>query len=84
MSPIFRMTSATWCGARRKRRAIRNKLDYSLLLDGLVAEREQGITIDVAWRYLDTPKRRLVLIDSPAMTNTPATWRAAQATLTLR
>ncbi len=41
------------------------KLDYSLLLDGLVAEREQGITIDVAWRYLDTPKRRLVLIDSP-------------------
>ena len=40
-------------------------LDYSLLLDGLVAEREQGITIDVAWRYLDTPKRRLVLIDSP-------------------
>ena len=42
-----------------------DKLDYSLLLDGLVAEREQGITIDVAWRYLDTPKRRLVLIDSP-------------------
>jgi bifunctional enzyme CysN/CysC len=41
------------------------KLDYSLLLDGLVAEREQGITIDVAWRYLDTEKRRVVLIDSP-------------------
>ncbi len=41
------------------------RLDYSLLLDGLVAEREQGITIDVAWRYLDSPKRRLVLIDSP-------------------
>ncbi len=41
------------------------KLDYSLLLDGLVAEREQGITIDVAWRYLDAPKRRVVLIDSP-------------------
>ena len=41
------------------------RLDYSLLLDGLIAEREQGITIDVAWRYLDTPKRRLVLIDSP-------------------
>ena len=41
------------------------KLDYSLLLDGLVAEREQGITIDVAWRYLDTPQRRFVLIDSP-------------------
>ncbi|MGO9172190.1 MAG: sulfate adenylyltransferase subunit 1 [Rhodomicrobium sp.] len=42
-----------------------DRLDYSLLLDGLAAEREQGITIDVAWRYLDTPKRRLVLIDSP-------------------
>ena len=40
-------------------------LDYSLLLDGLVAEREQGITIDVAWRYLDTLQRRFVLIDSP-------------------
>ncbi len=40
-------------------------LDYSLLLDGLAAEREQGITIDIAWRYLDTRKHRLVLIDSP-------------------
>ncbi len=35
------------------------------MLDGLVAEREQGITIDIAWRYLDTEKRRVVLIDSP-------------------
>ncbi len=42
-----------------------DKLDYSLLLDGLVAEREQGITIDIAWRYLDTENRRVVLIDSP-------------------
>ncbi len=42
-----------------------DKLDYSLLLDGLVAEREQGITIDIAWRYLDTGYRRAVLIDSP-------------------
>jgi bifunctional enzyme CysN/CysC len=54
----------------RVRRAARaagdpDKLDYSLLLDGLVAEREQGITIDIAWRYLDTEKRRVVLIDSP-------------------
>jgi bifunctional enzyme CysN/CysC len=39
--------------------------DFSLLVDGLVAEREQGITIDVAWRYFDTPGRRLVVIDSP-------------------
>ena len=39
--------------------------DFSLLVDGLAAEREQGITIDIAWRYLDTPARRLVIIDSP-------------------
>ncbi len=39
--------------------------DFSLLVDGLAAEREQGITIDIAWRYVDTPARRLVIIDSP-------------------
>ena len=39
--------------------------DFSLLVDGLVAEREQGITIDIAWRYFDTPNRRFVVIDSP-------------------
>jgi bifunctional enzyme CysN/CysC len=39
--------------------------DFSRLLDGLAAEREQGITIDVAWRYFDTQGRRLVIIDSP-------------------
>jgi bifunctional enzyme CysN/CysC len=40
-------------------------VDFSLLVDGLSAEREQGITIDIAWRYLDTGPRRLVMIDSP-------------------
>ena len=39
--------------------------DFSMLLDGLVAEREQGITIDIAWKYFDTETRRFVLIDSP-------------------
>jgi bifunctional enzyme CysN/CysC len=39
--------------------------DFSLLMDGLVAEREQGITIDIAWRYFDTEHRRFVVIDSP-------------------
>lgn len=39
--------------------------DYSLLVDGLVAEREQGITIDIAWRYFDSDTRRIVIIDSP-------------------
>ena len=40
-------------------------LDYSLLVDGLIAEREQGITIDIAWRTFDTAERRFVIIDSP-------------------
>jgi bifunctional enzyme CysN/CysC len=39
--------------------------DLSLLVDGLAAEREQGITIDIAWRYFDTDTRRFVIIDSP-------------------
>lgn len=39
--------------------------DFSLLVDGLAAEREQGITIDIAWRYFDTERRRFVVIDSP-------------------
>ena len=39
--------------------------DFSLLLDGLQAEREQGITIDIAWRYFETPGRRFIIIDSP-------------------
>ena len=41
------------------------KIDFSLLLDGLQAEREQGITIDIAWRYFETPSRRFIIIDSP-------------------
>jgi bifunctional enzyme CysN/CysC len=39
--------------------------DYALLVDGLSAEREQGITIDVAYRFLTTPHRRLILADTP-------------------
>ncbi|MBJ7534356.1 50S ribosome-binding GTPase [Rhodomicrobium vannielii ATCC 17100] len=39
--------------------------DFSRLVDGLVAEQEQGITIDIAWHYFDTPHRRVVIIDSP-------------------
>jgi sulfate adenylyltransferase subunit 1 len=39
--------------------------DLSLLVDGLRAEREQGITIDVAYRYFSTPKREFVLADTP-------------------
>ena len=39
--------------------------DYALLLDGLEAEREQGITIDVAWRYFGTDKRAFIVADCP-------------------
>ncbi len=40
-------------------------IDYSLLLDGLMAEREQGITIDVAYRYFNTEKRSFIVADTP-------------------
>ncbi len=40
-------------------------LDYALLLDGLEAEREQGITIDVAYRYFSTPRRSFIVADTP-------------------
>ena len=40
-------------------------IDYSLLLDGLMAEREQGITIDVAYRYFTTKKRNFIVADTP-------------------
>ncbi|WP_063892453.1 GTP-binding protein [Paenibacillus sp. Leaf72] len=41
------------------------KIDYSLLLDGLIAEREQGITIDVAYRYFTTDHRSFIVADTP-------------------
>ena len=41
------------------------EIDYALLLDGLKAEREQGITIDVAYRYFATSKRKFIIADTP-------------------
>src|SRR5258705_5416241 len=50
-------------------RSTRNKsdgsVDLALLTDGLRAEREQGITIDVAYRYFSTPKRKFIIADAP-------------------
>ncbi|MCX6985128.1 MAG: sulfate adenylyltransferase subunit CysN [Lentisphaerae bacterium] len=40
-------------------------IDFSLVTDGLKAEREQGITIDVAYRYFSTPKRKFIIADTP-------------------
>ena len=47
-----------------RRRGI-DGVDLSLLTDGLLAEREQGITIDVAYRYFATPKRKFIIADTP-------------------
>jgi bifunctional enzyme CysN/CysC len=47
------------------KRASGGAIDYAFLLDGLEAEREQGITIDVAYRYFTTPRRSFIVADSP-------------------
>src|SRR3981189_3540206 len=41
------------------------EIDLALLTDGLRAEREQGITIDVAYKYFSTPKRKFIIADTP-------------------
>jgi sulfate adenylyltransferase large subunit len=51
--------------AASERRGGEGTLDLALLTDGLRAEREQGITIDVAYRYFATPKRRFIIADCP-------------------
>lgn len=47
------------------KRGADDELDLSLLVDGLAAEREQGITIDVAYRYFSTDKRKFIIADTP-------------------
>ena len=49
----------------RHKRTVGDMIDLSLLTDGLEAEREQGITIDVAYRYFATPKRKFIIADAP-------------------
>ena len=51
--------------AASARRNGEHALDLSLLTDGLRAEREQGITIDVAYRYFQTPQRKFIIADTP-------------------
>jgi bifunctional enzyme CysN/CysC len=50
---------------RDSKRLNREEVDLALLTDGLKAEREQGITIDVAYRYFSTPRRRFIIADTP-------------------
>jgi sulfate adenylyltransferase large subunit len=49
----------------RKHGTNAGRLDYALLVDGLAAEREQGITIDVAYRYFATERRKFIVADTP-------------------
>ncbi len=51
--------------AETSKRKGNDDIDLSLLTDGLRAEREQGITIDVAYRYFSTPKRKFIIADTP-------------------
>ena len=63
------LTTDQRAAIERSARTAAGTPDFSRLVDGLAAEREQGITIDIAWRYFDTAGdrrgRRLVIIDSP-------------------
>ena len=49
----------------KHKRVQAGQIDFALLTDGLEAEREQGITIDVAYRYFSTPQRKFIIADAP-------------------
>ena len=51
--------------AEKKYKRTEDTIDFSLLVDGLQAEREQGITIDVAYRYFSSEKRKFIIADTP-------------------
>lgn len=62
---IFDDQLATLERDSRKHGAVGEEIDFALLVDGLEAEREQGITIDVAYRYFSTEARAFIVADSP-------------------
>jgi len=62
---IFEDQLATLESDSRKHGTAGDGLDFALLVDGLEAEREQGITIDVAYRFFATPKRKFIVADTP-------------------
>src|SRR3954471_3636985 len=53
---------------RQSKNKEEGEIDLALLSDGLRAEREQGITIDVAYKYFSTPKRKFIIADAPGHT----------------
>jgi bifunctional enzyme CysN/CysC len=62
---IFEDQLATLAKDSRKHGTTGEEIDLALLVDGLEAEREQGITIDVAYRFFSTPRRSFIVADSP-------------------
>ena len=67
-SPSSKISSRQW---RHRARNEGYHRRLALLTDGLRAEREQGITIDVAYRYFATPKRKFIISDTRDTSNTP-------------
>ena len=68
----------------RKKGSVENGTDFALLFDGLKAEREQNITIDVAYRYFSTPKRKFILPIHPDMSNIHEIWQPVHQPLIWR
>jgi bifunctional enzyme CysN/CysC len=62
---IFEDQLATLEADSRKMGTQGDRIDFALLVDGLAAEREQGITIDVAYRFFSTEKRKFIVADTP-------------------
>lgn len=62
---IFEDTYAALSRDSRRHGTTDGEIDFALLLDGLEAERQQGITIDVAYRYFATPRRSFIVADTP-------------------
>src|SRR6187397_937825 len=62
---LFEDTLASLERDSRKHGTTGDDIDFALLVDGLEAEREQGITIDVAYRFFATPKRKFIVADTP-------------------
>ena len=62
---IMEDTLASLARDSRKHGTTGEDIDFALLLDGLEAEREQGITIDVAYRFFETPLRKFIVADTP-------------------
>lgn len=62
---IFDDTYAALSRDSRRHGTTDEEIDFALLLDGLEAERQQGITIDVAYRYFSTPRRSFIVADTP-------------------